>query len=430
MNPRSVLHALEPLGLGTPDVESLLSYFCRLAVSHSVSIAALSRRVSKTMGWEFSEKHEWHKGNLCGMGEAANNWSGALSALTSIERLDRLTLLPWQEVIAQKGISAKCARWCPECFSEDEESGRDPYFRLAWDVGVVSVCAKHKINLVHVCSNCGRPDGRHKSAYVIPGWCAHCGEFLGSREHSVPATPEEIWKASQIGLMLSVQSMLRTKPALDGLCEAIRELVTRLEHGNSAMFARRIGLSKGTVHHWLKEAGVPTLAAHLRISSQSGIPLTKLLTGDLSGWDPTANAEIYQMALLFPGYGQRTTRRELDWDAIRVELLKLSKSPNPVSVAEAARCLELDVRQLYLQANKEARILGERWKQYMQRRGELSMGKARAAIDLACAELEAEGIAINLREIEARVPKEILGSIGRVIDLLQEAKVKLGIGVC
>lgn len=50
-NPRSTLHALEPIGLGTPEVESLLSYFCRLAVSHSVSAAALCRQFAKTVGW-------------------------------------------------------------------------------------------------------------------------------------------------------------------------------------------------------------------------------------------------------------------------------------------------------------------------------------------------------------------------------------------
>lgn len=33
--PRSILHAVMPIGLGTPQVESLTSYFCRLANSHA-----------------------------------------------------------------------------------------------------------------------------------------------------------------------------------------------------------------------------------------------------------------------------------------------------------------------------------------------------------------------------------------------------------
>ena len=63
-NPRSKLHALGPIGIGTPEVESLLSYLCRLAVSHSVSIAALSRQIARLVGWEFSEKYDAHFANI------------------------------------------------------------------------------------------------------------------------------------------------------------------------------------------------------------------------------------------------------------------------------------------------------------------------------------------------------------------------------
>ena len=35
--PRTVFHALAPMAVGTPQTEGLLSYFCRLAVSHAVS---------------------------------------------------------------------------------------------------------------------------------------------------------------------------------------------------------------------------------------------------------------------------------------------------------------------------------------------------------------------------------------------------------
>ena len=112
-NPRSVLHALTPIGVGTPGVESLLSYLCRLAVSHAVSVTELSRKIAKTVGWELSDNYNWKRLHLNGNGEAARNWSGALSALTSIEQLDQLTLLPWADVIAQQSLTTTSARWCP-----------------------------------------------------------------------------------------------------------------------------------------------------------------------------------------------------------------------------------------------------------------------------------------------------------------------------
>lgn len=425
-NPRSTLHALAPIGLGTPEVESLLSYFCRLAVSHSVSVAALCRQVAATVGWKLSEKYDWHVGNIGGIGDSASNWSAALSALTSVERLDRLTLLPWRDVIAQTSLAATRSRWCPACFAEDRDSGNTPYFRLAWDVGAVSVCAKHKTELVHICPECGRPDARHKSAYVVPGWCAHCGAFLGDDgEPPVPATPEELWKATQVGTMLKAQASLETPPSRKAMLDAIQELVTRLDNGKGAVFARRVDLSKTTVHYWLKEGGAPALPAHLRIASQAGLSLPQLLTGNLTGWTPST-AEVHQLTLLFPDETKRAAARSIDWEKVRDELRAFSRLPSIISVSEAARRLDIDPRLLYQRANKEARVLAERWKQYMQRRKEESVVNARAIIEAACQDIVADGKAINLRELHARVPKGVLGSIRGVIDILQEVKETLG----
>jgi hypothetical protein len=50
---------------------------------------------------------------------------------------------------------------------------------------------------------------------------------------------------------------------------------------------------------------------------------------------------------------------------MRAELARLAALPVPISVAQAAQRLSVDRRHLYLQANKEARILGERWKRYV-----------------------------------------------------------------
>lgn len=80
---------------------------------------------------------------------------------------------------------------------------------------------------------------------------------------------------------------------------------------------------------------------------------------------------------------QRAPRRTLDWDQIRAELTAMGNSLTPVSVAEAARRLDVDVRQLYQNANTEARILAERWRRQLRRRGEQSLDNAREAIDVA-----------------------------------------------
>ncbi len=424
-NPRSVLHALLPFGAGTPEVESLQSYFCRLAVSHSVSISALSREIAEMFGWEFRQRREWYSGNLNGLGEVARNWSSAISALTGVAQLNRHTLLPWHTVIAQTGLSRHRSHWCPQCFQEDIESGNTPYFRLAWDINAVNACAKHKSGFEHVCPGCGQSNARHSSAYVTPGWCAHCGTFLGKSKETIPATPADIWKSIQVGHMLAHQGNNQSDADLDKVIEALAAIIERMDSGIYAHFAARIGLSKSTVHNWLKGGGAPTLAAYLRIAAVAGISLPKLLMGDLTGWEPPAKTEIHQLSLSFPKQPKNRHNHNRDWDAIRAELVSMSKLPAPISLLEAARRLDLDVRLLYLNANKEARILSSRWKEYIQRRGNQTRENAKEAIKAACQDVLAEGKAINLREIEAKVPREILNSVDGVIDLLQQIKAEI-----
>lgn len=423
ISPRSMLNPLVPIGIGTPEIESLFSYFCRLAVSHSISAAELSRVVATAMGWQIAGRYNWNAVNLSGMADAATNWSSALSALTSVKHLDKLTLRTWRDVVGQHGLASASSHWCPQCLVEDRAAGQKPYFRLAWDIGTVTACPRHKTKLVHVCPDCGRPDARHNSAFVIPGWCAHCGAFLGDAESLTPASPEATWIASQVGAMLEVQAALDKLPTREMLHDTIRELVTRLDTGKSALFARRIGLNKVNVHYWLKEGGIPSLSGHLRIASQTGVALPKLLTGDISDW-PSAAAEIHSLKSLFPDHKKRAAPRILDWDCVRAELTALSQSPDAISVEEAARRLGITKRQLYLNANGEARILAEQRRQNRLRQSTQRQETARTTIETACRDIVADGKALNLRELKGRVPDEVLGSFRGVIGLLQETKSK------
>ncbi|WP_296651304.1 TniQ family protein [Paraburkholderia sp.] len=426
-NPRSTLHALPPIGTGTSQVESLLSYLCRLAVSHSISLSSFSRSIATMAGYEFSEKYDWHLASINGIGEAAHTWTAALSALTGVPQLDRLALLPWRGVIAQTGLAATSSRWCPACLREDLKATGVPYFRLAWDIGAVSACVRHRVKLINACPGCGRANTRHKSAYVIPGWCTHvrCGAFLGDVEKQASPAPGELWKADQVAAMMAAQQTLGPLPTRDVLHDAIRTLITRLDHGKSAVFARRIGLSKTTVHHWLKEGGLPTLTAHLHIASQTGLALPRLLTGDLTGWSRDS-VELGQLALLFPDRGKRATPRTHDWIRIRQDLSNMAHTPQIVSVLEAARQLDIDPRLLYQNANTETRVLAERWRQHMRDRSEHHREIATQAIETACHAIVSDGKGINLREVTQRISPEILGGVRKVIGLMQEAKGSLG----
>jgi len=423
--PRSLLNPVAPIGVGTPEVESMVSYFCRLAMSHCISADELGRTVERAMQWEHSTGR-WHGLSLSGMSKTAHDWACALSKLTSVDNLHSLTLLPWRDVIAEQSARPTSAQWCPHCLADDRSAGETPYFRLSWDVGAVSACAKHKTRLVHVCADCGRANIRHKSVFVVPGWCTSCGGFLGAGG-SEAATHGEVWIAGQLGAMLALRYGFASRPSLGAMLDGIRELVQRLDDGKSARFARRIGLPKNTVHYWLAKGGTPGLPALLRMASQSGLTLSKLLVGDLTDWVP-ASCDIHALDSLFPEAKKRASPERRDWDKIRAQVAALNESSTVISVREAARDLNVNVRQLYAHANEEARALAVRWNEHRKNLADESSKKSTEVIEGIYAEIAAKGKAVNLREIIAHVPKEDLDGVRDVFNVLQRIKAREQLG--
>jgi len=90
-NPRSLLYSIAPSGLNTACVESLISYFCRLAASHCISVTTMAETITQKMGNELRIDFDWRDRKLSGIGPAAQSWSTALSAMTGIDKLNQLT---------------------------------------------------------------------------------------------------------------------------------------------------------------------------------------------------------------------------------------------------------------------------------------------------------------------------------------------------
>ncbi|REG51060.1 TniQ protein [Paraburkholderia sp. BL6669N2] len=422
---RSALYPLPPIGVGTASVESLVSFFCRLAAAHCVSTTDLLGRISNTCGWEVPAKNFWKNVNLIGMGEVAHRYASALSMMTSVERLDLLTLRPWRNVIAQASHAPAKARWCGACFAHDLARGESPYFRLAWDVGDVDVCPTDGIRLLDTCHDCGNTGARNNATCVVPGWCCFCGASLASVGVApLPATPAETWKAAQIGRLLAAQASLISAPVRRTMTEVILKLIGQLDDGQSARFARRIGLNRSTVHYWLNQGGVPTLAAHLRIASQTGVSLEALLTG-YDGGEASRLYESPSLAELFPDYRKRASPRQLDLGRIKAQMDDLSRPDVTVSVMEAARRLNMHPRELYRVENEKARTIGAKWRKDQRDRSEQHRLEAVRAIEAAVKDILSRGRAANLREVQQLVPREVLGSVRGVVAMIQEAARKI-----
>ena len=264
---------------------------------------------------------------------------------------------------------------------------------------------------------------------MVPGWCTHCGEFLGKAGATSTAKaidPAARWAARQIGDLVATQGgLLDISPTRDSLINAITHLITEMDHGQSASFARRIGVAKSTIHHWLKAKGTPTLEASLKISSQTGASLTQLLTGNLKEWKRPEPEQQLVLTLPHPSPRARALQRELDWPEIEMRLQELLMLPTPISVLEAGRRLKIEARQLYLRANRTTRQLGERWKTYLRRRQEERVVIAWPYLEQACVDILAERKTVTRREIVARVPADILSPLSNLLQTLKEVQTHL-----
>lgn len=228
-----------------------------------------------------------------------------------------------------------------------------------------------------------------------------------------------------MGELLAAQDQMDVLPQREVLIDAVRHIIEEMDGGQSARFAKRVGVAKATIHYWLQTEKTPTLEASLMVASQSGISLAKLLTGDMDGWKAPSAGQQLALALFKPEPRRRIPRRDLDWGEIEHQLQRFLLLPTPISVREAARQLEVEPRQLYLNANQTARQLGERYMAYRKRRREANLNAAMPHLEAAGREVLLEGKALNLREMSARVPPKVLSRVQGLFDVLRDVQANI-----
>jgi hypothetical protein len=402
--------------MNTPAVESLTSYFCRLAHSHALTATQLAAWMLRREGQPIPADFKWCQRNFASLSPESECWAGWLSELTAVGELDRLTLVPWRDLVSAQGLAARTDRWCPVCLSADLASGIEPYLRLAWDIAPVTVCLAHRMTLVSTCCHCGRRNVRNRATAVVPGYCTACGGFLGDASGG-PATPEALWAARQVGLMLA------KSPLLDGgeVTERLTDIIAKMGGGQIATFARRLGLSKSGVWHWLRKSGLPSINAWLAISLYGGVGLDRLFGESLGDWEPPLGQKQLPMDFLdAPRKGIQS--RRLDWDELRAALRALLELPDPITLAEACERVGIDCHQAYLRANAEARALVSRF----ERRRQETLARRKSALRLYLSETltqrrQAGYVGMSARDALEHLEGELRG-VRNSFELIREVR--------
>ncbi len=164
---RSAFYPLEPIGIGTPYCESLVSYITRLAYKHCVSPQKLIEEVSGEKS-QFLTPIVKHK--------RANNQYDLSNLILDLERLIKqsnlhcLTMLSWATVIKHEQLYKRGFSWCPICYEEWKKQNKILYWPLIWLIDLVKICPIHNCLLIQECFNCGYLFNKKARIYQM-GYC-------------------------------------------------------------------------------------------------------------------------------------------------------------------------------------------------------------------------------------------------------------------
>lgn len=290
---RSPLFSLEPIGVGTPEVESLTGYIARLAEAHSVSTGALvAEMLVSRLGRPYLESRpEIGLSSLWGSSRAMNgtltlagDMVAALEAMTSRGDLRCLTMLPWSAVLDAKGLLRGSRAWCAACYGEWRLQGKPIHEPLLWSVAPVAICPHHRLPLETRCpyQGCGRPLVL-LSTRSRPGFCSRCQGWLGQESRSDHGQPTEArqdreeWIARAIGQLLAAGPGMEVAPTHARIAESIRQCANVLTRGFVSKLARVCGIDKKTVYQWLHGTS-PGIDMLLRACWHMGVSPVEFLT--------------------------------------------------------------------------------------------------------------------------------------------------------
>lgn len=179
------LYPLEPIGVGTPFVESLASYLTRLSAAHMLPPSAMLREVivpylpaKLSRNFDNTIGHQGVITNMNGIREEAETMVGILEQLTGRTNLARLTMLPFSNLLARYELQDMDNSWCPYCLEQQRAFGQPVHYHLLWSLRVAKFCPLHRSGLWQSCPHCKSVQPIIGSRSVN-GYCYKCQTWLG-----------------------------------------------------------------------------------------------------------------------------------------------------------------------------------------------------------------------------------------------------------
>jgi len=408
--PHSRLYALEPLGMGTSNIESLTSYVTRLAGAHSVSLRTLVlQQLLPQLKCDYlsnplknSLDAFWIEAAraLNGTGTLAKDWAYALERLTLRTDLQFLTLLPWASVLTQQRLLRITRAWCPDCFMEWQTAGQPIYEPLLWNVSAVFLCPRHQRPLLEKCPH---PDCQATlpvlASHFQPGYCSKCARWLGV----VPDPPDlssttgqwrwRIWVAETVGELVAHNMDLKLLPHLRNIPDLIAASLEQVADSRMQNLAEKLQLSRRTVNAWKLGRQVPQIESLMRLCYCCGVSLYDLFTLQFG----TLNLDKLKTRSL-PDIPSPTRNRRhripIDLVSIRqsLEAVLAQNEQPPPSMREVARRLNHSPRELREYFPELCRAISKRRKNYYKIRGKEKLEQQKEQVRQTILEIHSQGL--------------------------------------
>lgn len=284
------LYYVEPMGLGSPEIEALSSYMIRLSIAHCATLGLLLSHLSSS---ELSEGEKWRR-SVCSLRTATYIRPNAtneklvalLGAASTVPKsaLRSMTFLSLYGVLKRSmNEFAENPRWCRCCLRDWKDNFQTPYFKLVWQLKEIETCPLHRCKLTATCAQCGSFQDSCDMWSAIDT-CCHCGAFLGG--HSDATSLVSSW-TSHAPELRELVALIGTTPDLTFHNDAIRR-VTEWFCAESIDLSRWPALADPSVRRHIKTLAnntekIFTLRTAVEVSRLLQIRLTDLLQGRITG---------------------------------------------------------------------------------------------------------------------------------------------------
>jgi hypothetical protein len=347
MPPRTTLARLLPVGLNTPFVENLSSYFIRLADLHHLSPRVLANYVVlNSLPTSKFDLVKFYKPRFNGVGKTPFKWTEVLGHLTGLETLWQLSLANLKSILPPTGLTFPIKRWCPMCYDDNYRSITPIYDKLLWDIAPATACPEHGIRLMSSCI-CSQTVGDNISRTKrVPGICMKCG-----RRKSVQYTPTiikaEKWEINRAQLIAEFigdrHKFLHLKKV--GFMKFTRGITNNYTNGFAVNVAKLLGFSKGQFSDYLRGNHIPCFSAIIDVAEACKCSVFDVYLGNYE-----MAKGIFQVNQNNPSaYKRKRHRATRIWTGVDENTIRGYLHHDPISLKQAAA--KIGVSDTYLRRN-------------------------------------------------------------------------------